>query len=58
MGTEGPWPNSRDADFQGSELVSGEESGFVMIAGDAILSSFPVLSSKAAESSEGSRLPS
>ena len=36
----------------------GEESGFVMTAGDAILSGFLVLSSIAAESPAGSRLPS
>ena len=58
MGTGDPWPNSHDADFQGSDLVSGEGSGLVMIAGDAILSGFPGLSSKAAESPAGSRLPS
>ena len=57
-GTEVPWPSSHDADLQGSELVFGEETGFVMIAGDATLSGFPVLSSKAAESPAGSRLPS
>ena len=58
MGTEVPWPNSHDADFEGSELVSGGESGFLMTAGDAILSGSPVLSSIAAENPAGSRLPS
>ena len=57
-GTEVPWPILHDAEFEGSELVFGEETGFVMIAGDATLSGFPVLSSKATESPAGSRLPS
>ncbi len=48
-------PSSHDAGLHFSEVVSGEESGLAMIAGDAILS---VLSSKAAESPTGSRLPS
>ena len=57
-GTEASWPSSHDAVFEGSVLVSGEESGFTMTARDAILSGSPVLSSKAAESPAGSRLPS
>ena len=57
-GTEVPWPSSHNADSEGSEPVSGEEPGFVMTAGSAILSGSPVLSSIAAESPAGSRLPS
>ena len=58
MGTVVPWPDSHDANFEGSELVSGEELGFVMTAGGAILSGSPVLSFIALESPAGSKLPS
>ena len=58
IGLEVSGPSSHDAGLQGSEVVSGEVPGLLMIAGDAILSGFPVLSSKAAESTTGSRLPS
>ena len=57
-GSEVSGQSSHDAGLQGSELVSGEDSGFVMIVGDAILSGFLVLSSKAVENPAGSRLPS
>ena len=54
-GSEVSGPSSHDAGLQGSEVVSGEESGLAMIVGDAILL---VLSSIAAESPAGFRLPS
>ena len=58
MGTEVPRPRSQDTDCKGPELVSGEESGFVMAAGGSILSDSPALSSIAANSPTVSRLPS
>ena len=32
-GTEVSWPSSHDVDLESSELVSGGESGFMMIEG-------------------------
>ena len=58
MGTEVPELSLHDGDFKDSEPVFGEESGLEMTAGDTILFDSPVLSSIAAESPAGSRLPS
>ena len=55
---ETPRPSSHDADSEGSEPVSGEGSGFVMIASDDTSSGSPVLGSVAADSLAGSRSPS
>ena len=58
-GGEGtPWPSSHDAESEGSEIVSGEGSGLMMVASDTASSGSPVLSSIAAESPAGSNLPS
>ena len=57
-GKETPWPSSHDADSEGSEPVFGEESDFMMIAGDTISSGSPVLGLIAAESPAGSGIPS
>ena len=40
-GRETPWPNSHDVDSEGSEPVSGEESGFMMVASDNTSSGSP-----------------
>src|SRR4051812_23019355 len=57
-GKETPWPSSHDADSEGSEPVSGEESGFMMVARDTTSSGSPVLGLVAADSSAGSGIPS
>ena len=57
-GKETPRASSHDADFEGSEPVSGEGSGLVMVDSDAASSSSPILGSVAADSPAGSRSPS
>ena len=56
-GKETPWPSSHDADSEGSEPVSREESGFMMVAGDTTSSGSPVLGLVAADSPVGSGIP-
>ena len=51
---ETPWPSSHDADSEGLEPMSGEESGFVTVASDTTSSGSPVLGSMAADSPAGS----
>ena len=41
-GKESPWPSSHDADSEGSEPVSGEESGLMAVASDTSSSGSPV----------------
>ena len=48
-----PRPSSHDADSASSELVSGEESGFVMVASDTASSVSPVLGLVATDSPTG-----
>ena len=43
-----------DADSEGSEPVSGEESGFIMVASDTTSSGSPVMGLAAADSPAGS----
>ena len=57
-GKETPWPSSHDADSEGSESVSGEESGFMMVASDTTSSGSPVLGLMAADSPACSGSPS
>ena len=57
-GKETPWPSSHDADSEGSEPVSGEESGFMMVASGTASSGSPVLGLVAADSPAGSGIPS
>ena len=57
-GKETPWPSSHDADSEGSEPVSGEESGFMMVASDTASSDSPVLGLVAADSPAGLEIPS
>ena len=57
-GKETPWPSSHDADSEDLELVFGEESGLMMMAGVTTSSSSPVLGSIATESPAGSGIPS
>ena len=57
-GKDTPWPSSHDADSEGSEPVSGEESGFVMVASDTTSSGSHVLGLVAADSPAGSGIPS
>ena len=57
-GKEIPGPSSHDADSKGSEPVSGEESGFMMLASDTTSSGSPVLGLVAADSPAGSGIPS
>ena len=57
-GRKTPWPSSHDADSEGSESVSSEESGFMMVASDTTSSGSPVLGSMAADSLAGSVIPS
>ena len=49
-GRETPQTNSHGADSEGSEPVSGEESGFVMVASDTTSSGSPVLGLVATDS--------
>ena len=57
-GKETPWPSSQDANSVGSELVFGEESGFMMVANDSTSSGSPVLGLVAVDSPAGSVIPS
>ena len=58
-GGEGiPWPSSHDADSESFEPVSGEESGFVMVAGNTASSGSPVLDLMATDSLAGLEIPS
>ena len=57
-GKETPWSNSHNADSEGPEPVSGEGSGYVMVASDATSTGSPVLGLVAADSPAGSRSPS
>ena len=66
-GTKVPWLSSHDTNLESSELVSGGESGFMMIegawrnsgpAGDVIPSGSPVSSSIATEGPASSKLSS
>ena len=57
-GKDTPWPNSHDADSEGSEPVSGEESGFMMAASDTTSSVSPVQGLVIADSPAGSIIPS
>ena len=57
-GREIPRSNSHEADSEGSEPVSGEESGAMTVASDTISSGSPVLDLVAADSPAGSRIPS
>ena len=57
-GKETPWPSSHDAGSEGSEPVSGEESGFMMVASDTTSSGSPVLGLVTADSPAGSGIPS
>ena len=56
-GTGVPWPSPHDAGCEGSGLVFGKESDFMMSVGDTIPSGSPMLSFAAAESPAGSSLP-
>ena len=53
-----PRPSSHNVDSESSEPVSGEESGFVMVAGDTSSSSSPVLGLVATDSPAGLGIPS
>ena len=55
---ESPWPNSHDVDSEGLEPVSGEESGFMMVASDTASSGSPMLGLMAVDGSAGSVIPS
>ena len=55
---ETPWPSSHNADPDGLEPVPGEGSGFMMVASDTTSSGSPVLGLVAADSLEGSGIPS
>ena len=57
-GKEIPRPSSHDADSESSEPVSGEESGFVMVASDTAFSGSPILGLVATDSPAGSGIPS
>ena len=57
-GKETPWPSSHDVDSEGSEPVSREESGFMMVAGDTTSSGSPVLGLVATDSLAGLEIPS
>ena len=57
-GRETPWMGSHVADSEGSEPVSGEESGILMVASDNTSSGSPVLGLVAAYSLAGSGIPS
>ena len=57
-GKETPWPTSHDVDSEGSEPVSGEESGFMMVASDTTSSGSPVLGLVAIDSPVGLEIPS
>ena len=57
-GKETPWPSSHDADSEGSEPVSREESGSMMVASDTSSFGSPVLGLVAADSPAGSGTPS
>ena len=54
-GRDAPRPDSHGADSEGSEPVSGEGSGFVMVASDATSTGSPVLGLVAADSPASSR---
>ena len=53
-----PRPSSDGADSESSEPVSGEESGFVMVASDSASSGFPLLGLVATDSPVGLEIPS
>ena len=53
-----PRPSSHDADSESSEPVSGEESGFVMVANDTASSGSPVLGLVSTDSPAGLEIPS
>ena len=53
-----PWPSSHNADSEGLEPVSGEESGSMMVARDIAISGSPVLGLVAADSPAGPVIPS
>ena len=53
-----PWPRSHDVVSEVSELVSGEESSFVMVASDTASSDSPILGLLAADSPAGLEIPS
>ena len=57
-GMETPWPSSHDADSEGSELVPGEKSGFMMVASDTTSSGSPIQGLVIADTPAGSRIPS
>ena len=57
-GKETPWPSSHDADSEGLEPVSGEESGFVIVASDTASSGSPVVGLVATDSLAGLEFPS
>ena len=57
-GKETSWPSSHDVDSEGSEPVSGEESGIQMVASDTTSSGSPVLGLVVADSPAGSVIPS
>ena len=57
-GKETPWPSSHDADSEGLEPVSGEESDFMTVASENTSSGSPVLGLVAADSTAGSGIPS
>ena len=57
-GKEIPRTTSHDVDSESSELVSGEESSFVVVASDTASSGSPALGSIAVESLAGSGIPS
>ena len=55
-GNETPWLSSHDADSEGSEPVSGEESGFMTVASDTTSSGSPILGLVVADSPAGSEI--
>ena len=57
-GTDTLLPDSHGADSECPEPVSGEGSGFVMVASDTTSSGSPVLGLVAADSTAGSGIPS
>ena len=57
-GKEIPRPSSHDADSEGSEPVSGEGSGFMMVASDTTSFGSPILGLVAADSQADSKIPS